>query len=62
MPKFEANMYHIPPNPNADKHRQTQIKQYMDLALVTTRPIPYLHQTSSVLRRLPLELHFVLLE
>ena len=31
-------------------------------ALVTTRPIPYLYQTLSVLRKLPLELHCVLLE
>ena len=30
--------------------------------LVTTRPIPYLHQTSSVLRKSPLELLSVLLE
>ena len=30
--------------------------------LVTTRPIPYLHQTSSVLRKSPLELLCVLLE
>ena len=29
------------------------------IALVTTRPIPYLHQTSSVLRRSPLELLFI---
>ena len=31
-------------------------------ALVITRPIPYLHQTSSVLRKSPLELLSVLLE
>ena len=31
-------------------------KQSIDIPLVTTRPISYLHQTSSVLRRLPLEL------
>ena len=31
-------------------------------ALVTTRPIPYLHQTSSVLRKSPLELLSVLME
>ena len=30
--------------------------------LVTTRPIPYLYQTSSVLRKSPLELLSVLLE
>ena len=33
-----------------------------DGALVTTRPIPYLHQTSSVLRKSLLELLSVLLE
>ena len=32
------------------------------MSLVTTRPIPYLHQTSSVLRKSPLELFCVLLE
>ena len=42
----------------------TEISSNGDLlkTLVTTRPIPYIHETSSVLRRSPLELLSVLLE
>ena len=37
-------------------YMKKQYKSSITKTLVTTRPIPYVHQTSSVLRKSPLEL------
>ena len=60
--KQKTKMTFRPYQSNINPYDCVCMSVWVWVSLVTTRPIPYLHQTSSVLRKLPLELLCVLLE